>query len=127
MNPIEKEFAKEAIRAFLAEYNIKDGGRYEFNPEKIDRMNDIIAYCQKLEKEYGCKIIRCMLEPKYEQGFVEVLFDDEWALGQRPDSLNEFVRTLQACDGLNIATNPAGEDMFQITFFVEKLWVPKSK
>ena len=125
MNFIENEFAKDVIKAFLANYKSKDNDKYEFNMDKCDKMNDIIAYCQKLETEYDCKIIRCMLEPKYEQGYIQVLFRGELALGEKEASLKEFIDTLKLCDGINITTNPAGEDLFQITFFVEDLWIPK--
>ena len=125
MNNIENEFAKNVIKAFLVDYKLKSNKDYEFNESKCDKMNDIIAYCQKLEAEYGCKIIRCMLEPKHEQGYIQVLFSGELALGEKKASLKEFIETLKLCDGINITTNPAGDDMFQITFFVEDLWVRK--
>ena len=125
MNSVEKEFAKDVIKAFIADYQSKDNDSYEFNMDKCDKMNDIIAYCQKLEAEYNCKVIRYMLEPKYEQGYVQVLFNGELALGEKAESLKEFIDTLKLCDGINITTNPAGEDLFQITFFVENLWIPK--
>ena len=127
MNFIENEFAKDVIKAFLADYKSKNNSNYEFNMDKCDKINDIIAYCQKLEKEHGCKVIRCMLEPKYEQGYIQVLFCGEFAIGAKDGSLGEFVDAIKLCDGVNITTNPAGEDMFQITFFVENLWVKKGK
>lgn len=125
MNFIENEFAKDVIKAFFANYKSKDNDKYELNMDKCDKMNDIIAYCQKLETEYDCKIIGCTPEPKYEQGYVKVLFSGELAIGEREASLKEFIDTLKLCDGINITTNPAGEDFFQITFFVEDLWIPK--
>ena len=127
MNYNEKEFAKDVIKAFVADYQSKNNGDYEFNIDKCDKMNDIIAYCQKLESEYGCKIVRYMLEPKYEQGYIQVLFSGELVLGEKESSLKDFIETLKLCDGVNITTSPAGEDLFQITFFVENLWVPKRK
>ena len=127
MNFIENEFAKDVIKAFLADYNSKDNANYEFNMDKCDKMNNIIAYCQKIETECNCKIIRCMLEPKYKQGYIQVLFSGELTLGEKEETLKEFIDTLKLCDGINITTNPAGEDLFQITFFVENLWIPKSQ
>lgn len=127
MNAIENDFAKNVIKAFLTEYESKDNSRYEFNPQKCDKMNEIIAYCQKLETEYDCKIIRCMLEPKYTQGYIQVLFSGEFVLDKKAASLKDFIATLGLCDGVNITTNPAGDDLLQITFFVENLWIPKEK
>ena len=125
MNFADNEIAKNVIQAFLVDYESKNNGNYQFNPSKSHKMYDIIAYCQKLEREYACKIIRCMLEPKYEQGYIQVLFSGELALGEKAASLKEFIDTLKLCDGINITTNPAGEDLFQITFFIEDLWIPK--
>ena len=127
MSFVENEFAKNVVKAFLADYRSKDNNGYEFDEDKCDKMNNIIAYCQNLETEYGCKIIRCMLEPKYEQGYIQVLFSGELALGEKKSSLQEFIEALKLCDGVNITTNPAGEDFFQITFFVEHLYVKKHK
>ncbi len=127
MNFIEEELAKTAIKAFLVDYRSKNNDDYEFNDDKCDKMNDIICYCQKLETEYDCKIIRCMLEPRYEQGYIQVLFNGELPLGEKKASLEEFINTLKLCDGVNITANTVGEDLFQITFFVEKLWIHKRK
>ena len=127
MNHSEMEFAKDVVKAFLENYEAKDNNQYEFNLDKCDKMNEIIAYCQTLEKEFGCKIIRCMLEPKHTQGYVQVLFDGELSLGDKADGLAKFIDTLKLCDGINVTTNPAGDDMFQITFFVDDLWVLKQK
>lgn len=125
MNFIENEFAKDVVKAFLSDYMSKDNDGYEFNEEKCDKMNDIIAYCQKLETEYDCKIIRCMLDPKHEQGCIQVLFCGEAAFGERKESLEDFINAVKLCDGINIAANPAGDDLFQITFFIENLWTAK--
>ena len=126
MNFVENSFAKEVVKAFLSEYASKDNEKYEFDMDKCDKMNNIIAYCQKLEKENDCKIIRCMLEPKYEQGYVQVLFRGEFVLGESKESLTSFIEAVGQCDGINITTNPVGEEYFQITFFVEDLWKVKS-
>lgn len=127
MDSIENEFAMDVIKAFCENQKRKQNSKYDLNPDKCDKMNDIIAYCQRFESEYDCKIIRCMLEPKYEQGYIQVLFQGELVVGEKQGNLNDFIETLKLCDGINITTNPAGEDMFQITFFVENLWVPKSR
>ena len=127
MNFTEKEFAKKVILAHLIDYESKSNDDYEFNDEKCDKMNDIIAYCQTLEKDHGYKIIRCVIEPRYEQGSIQVLFNGEFILGNREHEANlqDFIKTLGLCDGVNITTNPVDEDMFQITFFVDNLWVKK--
>lgn len=127
MDFTESKFVKDVIRAYLTDYKSKDNGMYELNSDKCDKMNDIIAYCKTLETEYNCKIIRCMLEPKHEQGYVQVLFSGELVLGEKAESLKAFIETLKLCDGVNITTNPVGEEMFQITFFVENLWIPKKQ
>lgn len=127
MDITKEEFSKNVVKAFLLKYASKNNNDYEFNPEKCDKMNAVIAYCEKLESEYNCKIIRCMLEPKYVQGYIQILFDGEFAIGEKAMSLKEFTDTLTLCDGVNISANPAGDDMFQITFFIEDLWLPKTK
>lgn len=126
MSSIKDEFAKDVVKAFVTDYKTKNNDKYEFNMDKCDKMNDIIAYCRKLETECDCKIIRCMLEPKHEQGYVQVLFSGEFMLGDKETNLQEFVDALKLCDGINIVTNPVGSDLFQITFFVENLWIPKN-
>ena len=125
MTLTEKEFAKNVIKAYLLDYKSKNDDTYEFNSEKVDKMDDVILYCHKLEEQYGCKIIRCMIEPKYRQGYIQVLFKGELILEKAYGSLDEFSNAIKLCDGINIDTNPAGEDMFQITFFIEDLWIEK--
>ena len=122
-----EEFLKNVIKADIVRYAAKDSSGYVFNDDKCEKMNDIIAYCQKLEQDYGCKIIRCMVDPKQEHGYVQVLFQGEFAVGGEDGSLEEFISTMKMCDGVNITTNPASDEMFQITFFVENLWIRKDK
>ena len=122
---LEEEFAKNVIKASLIDYKSRSSDNYVFNDEKCDKMNDVIAYCHELENKFGCKIIRCMLEPKHEQGYIQVLFSGELAFGNTDATLKAFIDTLKLCDGINISTNPAGEDLFQITFFIEDLWIKK--
>ena len=123
-----KEFAVEAVRAFIADYQAKKNDDYEIDMAKCDQINDVIAYCKMLQDTRpDCKIIRCMLEPKHRQAYVQVLFSGEFTLSGENSSLAEFVNAIKLCDGVNITTNPAGDDFFQITFFVEDLWSPIEK
>ena len=125
MNFIEREFARKAVKEYFADYESRENSEYELNAEKRDKMTEIITYCQKIETECDCKIIRCMLEPKHEQGYIQVLFSGELVLGGKDLSVDEFASMVRLCDGINITTNPVGDGLFQITFFVENLWVRK--
>lgn len=125
MNLIEKNFSIQVIKAFIADYQLKSKDNYVLNPSKEKQMCAIIDYCRKLEQEHGYKVIRCMCDPRYEQGYIQVLFSGELVFGKTSPSIEEFAAVLKRCDGINITTNPAGEDLFQITFFVENLWAPK--
>lgn len=118
------ELAKEAIKAWMKLYQSKNDDDYEFNPDKVDRMNNLIAYCQRIEALYpNCAIIRCILTPKYVQGVIELLVRDELPIGEKPETLEMFRNAFSVCDGANIS--PFDEDHFHITFFIEDLYVKK--
>ncbi len=123
---MENEFekARQAILAWTKLYRLRNNDKYEFNPDKVDKMNSIIAYCQEFEKKYAnISIVRCELTPKYIQGSIELLVEGEWAIGELPDSIENFRDVIKLSDGVNI--EPFGDDFFHITFFVEDLYIRK--
>lgn len=117
----EKDFVSEVIKAYLQDYQKKNNNDYEYDSDKLDKVNEIIARCRDMEDNFKCKIIRCMLEPKYEQSYVQVLFKEELAVNG--EQLQNLINILQLCDGINITTNPVDDEWFEITFFVDNVWL----
>lgn len=118
----KREIARAAILAWMKMYNARNNDDYDFNPDKVDKMNEIIALCQELEQTYeGCHIVRVELTPKYIQGVIEMLVEGEWAIGQPPRTIECFQKIVALSDGVNI--EPFGDDFFHISFFVEDLYL----
>ena len=118
----ERELAREAILAWMKKYNARNNDDYDFNPDKVDKMNEIIALCQEFERMYeNCDIVRVELTPKYVQGSIELLVEGEWEIGQPTETIECFQRIVALSDGVNI--EPFGDDFFHITFFVEDLYI----
>lgn len=116
------EVAKQAILAWTKMFNSRNDDDYNFNPEKVDKMNDIIALCQEFERLYdNCTIVRVEVTPKYIQGSIELLFEGYWGIGQPIETIEHFKKVVNLSDGVTI--EPFGDDFFHITFFVENLYV----
>lgn len=127
LKPNPKKICKLAIRAWLADYASQSDSDYELNEQKQQKWLTLAEYCQSLEDEYDCQILRYCVEPRMKQGAIEVMFRGEWAVGEKPDSMLKFIGALECCDGLNIATTPADDDWIVVTFFVNDLWLRKQQ
>ncbi len=125
LKPNPKKICKVAIQAWIRDYASRSDSDYELNEQKQQKWLSLVEYCQGLEETYNCQILRYYMEPRMIQGAIEVVFKGEWAVGEKPDSLRQFIDALECCDGLNIATTPADEDWVVLTFFVNDLWVHK--
>lgn len=101
----------------LSNINIDD---YSVNPVQYNNFLYLIDFCKELETLYDCEIFRCIYNPKWQNGCVEMLFHEEFAINA--DIYPRFMRVLKWCNGLNISTSPLNEDWVQITFFVNDIW-----
>lgn len=120
----DKDIAKATILAWIKSYDAGKNKYYDLNPEKANKMNDIIALCQELERLYKqCSIVRLEVTPKHVQGAIELLVEGEWEIGQPPETIECFQKIVALSDGINI--EPFGDDFFHITFFVEDLHIRK--
>lgn len=103
----------------------KSNQDYELNGDQYDKFCYIAQYCESLSNDSVCQIIRVMTEPKYEQGYIQLLFTRELEVGNARDDLTKLIDVLRVCDGINITVSPITEESFQVTFFVDNLWIKK--
>ena len=119
---MNEDLAKEALLAWAQQFAERNNKDYDFNPDKVDKMNDVIAFCRQLELLYeNCKLIRLQATPKYQQGFVELLVEGDWEIGRPPETVECFKKVVALSDGVNIA--PLDDNFFNITFFVDDLYL----
>lgn len=120
----EEDVAKMAILAWIKNYNGINDDEYDLDKKKGEKMNSLIAYCQQIESSNArCSISRCVLEPKYIQGSIEVLIDGEWIVDAKSGALRSFIKAIHLCDAVNI--EPFGDGLLHITFFIENLYKKK--
>ena len=116
---------RAATLAYFADLQQSSLDDYSVNEEQYNRFIKLIEYCKGLEKQYDCELFRCIFNPKWINGCVEVVFHGEW--GIEPEFFKDFLHHLELCDCFNIAANPLGDDWVQVTFFVNDLWKRKAE
>lgn len=120
----KNKIAKLAILSYLKDYSDKKWMKDECTlfPEKADRMNEVLAYCQDLAEKHNCFISQCNLDPREPANGVQLTFEGETILSVTESiDLAQFTHILTLCDAINIC--PLDEDGFEITFFVTGMWV----
>lgn len=112
-----------ATLAYFADLQHNKLDEYETNEDQYKRFINVIKYCLTLEMQYDCELFRCIFNPRWIDGSVEMIFHGDWAVNS--DVFQEFVNAVGSCDAINVATNPLGDDWVQVTFFVRNLWKHK--
>lgn len=117
---MQKIIGTAAILSYLSDLKRTEPDDYVGNEEQYNKFLKVIEYCQFLEATEDCQIYRCVFNPAWLDGNVEMLFHTEWAINS--DRFKILLDTLSLCDGLNVSVNPTEEGGAQVTFFVNGVW-----
>ena len=69
-----------ATLAYFADLQHNNLDEYETNEDQYERFINVVKYCLMLEKQYDCELFRCVFNPRWIDGSVEMIFHGDWAV-----------------------------------------------
>lgn len=115
------DVSRKGLLDYLDIISKRNNNNYVADKNKLDQMNFIVAWCQSLCNEHkNCKMRHICLEPKFEQGMVEIKISGNISIDKA--SIEELKEVLDYCDGMNIT---GYGDQFLWTFYVNDVWIEK--
>ncbi len=123
-----ENFFKKSAQGYLKRYVALSNDDFVINDEKNGKMKQIVKYCEDVTKsKIGSAIEYCNVVPKNKQGEIAVRFTNDFILEFASGEIEAFANAVMLADGINVRGTGLDDGSFIISFFVDDLYVAKTK
>lgn len=123
---LTKKFIKIIGKAYYNNFAEEiDVSKYNLDASKAKKLIALLDYCKKLANDNDAKIEYCVTKKQNQPAELSIRFENDLIFGTGENDLEEFIKALNLCDGININGTGLPDGSFLISFFIENLYTPK--